>query len=214
MKALLKTSIRIVLSIGGLITFLVIAHLIYKNFFYELELNKIRNNLNAIENVEVIDIWGHKDITLEEISVRLRIKEKGQIVLYGLSRDVFNYPDRVLIMEIGGHSFTQFSCNGKIGPCINIGTTGELGHLINKEFKNVKDVVDNYDYILKKIETLKYSPEINHFETEKTESYLLVEKKTLKDQEPILNLVGIQSKFEFVKTLTWSKSDCYYNKKK
>lgn len=202
------------ISIGSLIGCLVIAFLIYDNFFYERELNQIRDDLNSIENVEVVDIWGHKDITLEEISARLRIKDKGEIVLYGLSEDAFNYPQRIPMIEIGGHSFTSFSCNGGIGPSADIGTTGQLGQLINKEFNTIKEVVDNYDYILEKIETLKSSPDINYFETEKTESYLLVETEKSEDQDPIFNLVGIENKFEFAETLTWNRSDCYYNKKK
>ncbi len=214
MNILLKILKWTTISIGSLIGCLIIAYLIYDNVFYERELNQIKDDLNAIENVEVVDIWGHKDITLEEISARLRIRDKGEIVLYGLSNDAFNYPDRVPITEIGGHSFTWFLCNGGIGPGIDIGNYGELGQLINKEFMNVKDVVDNYDYILNQIKTLKYSPDINHFETERTESYILVEQEQSKDQDPIFNLVGIENKFEFAETLTWNKSDCYYNKKK
>lgn len=212
MNILLKMLKWTAISIGSLIGCLVIAYLIYDNVFYERELNQIKADLNTIENVEVIDIWGHKDITLEEISARLKIQDKGEIVLYGLSEDAFNYPQRIPMIEIGGHSFTSFSCNCGIEPSADIGTTGQLGHLINKEFKTVKEVVDNYDYILEKIKTLKSSPEINHFETEKTESYLLVEKEKSEDQDPIFNLVGIDNKFEFAETLTWNKSDCYYNK--
>ena len=94
MKILLKILKWTAISIGSLIGCLVIAFLIYDNVFYERELNQIRDDLNSIENVEVVDIWGHKDITLEEISARLRIKDKGEIVLYGLSEDAFNYPKK------------------------------------------------------------------------------------------------------------------------
>ena len=214
MKILLKILKWTAVSIGSLIGCLIIACLIYNNVFYEGELDQIRADLNSINNVKVVDIWGHKDITLEEISARLRIKDKGEIVLYGLSNDAFNYPNRAPITEIGGYSFTWFSCNGGIGSGIDIGSYGELSQLFNKEFKSVKNVVDNYDYILNKIRTLKHSPEINHFESEQRESYLLVEHEKLKDQDPIFNLVGVENKFEFAETLTWNKSDCYYNRKK
>lgn len=214
MKILLKILKWTAISVGSLIACLVIAYLIYDNIFYERELNQIKEDLNEIENVEVIDIWGHKDITLEEISARLRIKDKGEIVLYGLSKDAFHYPERVPIIEIGNYSFTWFSCNGGIGPGIDIGTKDELRFLFKKEFKSVKDVVENYDLILKTIENLKMSPELNHIETENNESYLLIENKKTKDQDPLFNLVGIENKFEFARTMQWNRPDCYYNRDK
>lgn len=175
-------------------------------------MNQIKKDLNKIENVEVLEIWGHEDITLEEISTRLRIKDKGEIVLYGLSKDAFNYPKNIQITEIGGYSFTTFSCNGEIGSNINIGNESELFLLINKEFKTVKDVVENYDLILEKIKNLKKSPEINYFESQNSENYILVHNKKSVDQDPIFNLVGIESLFDYAKTLTWNNPNCYYNK--
>jgi hypothetical protein len=212
MKIPLKILKWTAISVGSLLGCLVVAYLIYDNIFYERELNQIKNDLNAIENVEVIDIWGHKDITLEEISARLRVKGKGEIVLYGLSKDAFNYPNRVPVIEIGNYSFTWFSCNGGIGPIIDIGIKDELGYLFKREFKSVKDVIENYDLILETVETLKMSPELNHIETDNSESYLLIENKKTKDQDPFFNLVGIENKFEFARTLTWNRPDCYNNK--
>ena len=200
-----------VISIGGLLGCLIIAFIVYEKVFYEREMNQIKKELNKLENVEVVAIWGHRDITLEEITARLRIENKGEIVLYDLNSFVFIYPNRVPIFEIGEYSFTWFSCNGGVGSGIDIGTQGELGHLINKEFKTVKDVLDNYDLIVETIKSLKMSPEINHFETENSESYLLIYNEKSLDKDPIFNLVGIEDMFEYAKTLKWNKSDCYYN---
>ena len=77
--------------------------------YYDRELRQLKNELNKIENVEVKNIWGHQDFTLEEISARIFIKSKGEIVLNGLSKDVFKYPDKE-ISEIGGLSFTNVVC--------------------------------------------------------------------------------------------------------
>ena len=176
-------------------------------------MNQIKNDLNKIENVEVLKIWGHEDLTLEEVSTRLKIKNKGEIVLYGLSEDAFNYPNNIPITEIGGYSFTIFSCNGEIGSNINIGKEGEIFPLINREFKTVKDVIENYDFILQKIENLKKTPEINHFETRNSEYYILVHQKKSKDQDPIFNLLGVESLFDYAKKLKWDNTNCYYNEK-
>lgn len=196
---------------SGLIVSLIIAYLVYFKIFYVQEMNEIEDDLNNIENVEVVNIWGHQDLTLEEISARISIKNKGEIVLYGLSEDSFDYPKWIPITEIGGYSFTSFSCNGGVGSNIGIGTENELGKFIGKEFNSVKEIVENYDLIIERIESLKMSLELNHFENNKNESYLLINKDITTDQDPIFNLLGIENKFEFAKTLRWSNPDCYWN---
>lgn len=212
MKIFLRILKWILISIFVIFAILVIAYFVYFGYFYKIEMNQIKDDLNKIENVEVLEIWGHEDITLEEISTRLRIKDKGEIVLYGLSEDSFNYPKNIQILEIGGYSFTTFSCNGGVGSSINIGNESKLFPLINKEFNTVKDVVANYDYILKKIENLQKSPEINYFKSEKSEEYILVHNKKSIDQDPIFNLVGVESLFDYAKKLKWNNPNCYYNK--
>ncbi len=187
---------------------------VYKHFFYYKEMEAIKSDLNQMKNVEVVNIWGHEDITLEEVSARIKIANKGELVLNNLNEGDFGYPDYVSIMEIGGYSFTHFSGNGGIGPSIDIGTNGDLGKLIGKRFNNVKDVIDNYDLILSAIKNLKTSPDINYFEDQNSESYLLIENKDSKDQDPIYNLVGIENKFEFAKTMTWKRQDSWYNENK
>lgn len=213
MKTFLKILKWILISIIGIIGLLALVFFTYNNYFYEREMHQIQAELNKIENVEVINIWGHKDITLEEISVRLSIKDKGEIVIYGLSEDVFKYPERVIISEIGGYSFTRFAHYGGIGSSINIGNENELGKLIGKQFYEVKDVIDNYTEIIEVIENLKHSPDINHFESATSESYLLVKKENKTDQDPIFDLKGIENKFEFASTLKWNRTDSYFNRK-
>ena len=85
MKLFLKILKWTFISIGGLLACLVIAYILYMKVFYYREMNQIKKELNKLENVEVVAIWGHHDITLEEISARVKIKDKGEIVLYDLS---------------------------------------------------------------------------------------------------------------------------------
>lgn len=212
MKIILQILKWISISILGIILILIISYFIYFGYFYKIEMNQIKNDLNKIENVEVLQIWGHDDITLEEISARIKIKDKGEIVLNNLSKDVYNYPKRIPISEIGGFSFTTFSCAGGIGSSIDMGTGGELYDLTKIEFKTVKDVIENYDLILEKIQNLKKSPEINHFETQTDENYILIHNKKSIDQDPIYNLIGIESLFDYAKKLKWNNPNCYFNK--
>ena len=209
MKIFLQVLKWISISIFGILIIVISAFFVYDCFFYNREMNQIKKDLNKISNVKVLKIWGHEDVTLEEVSTRLKIKNKGEIVLYGLSEDVFNYPENVFVSEIGGYSFTVFFCDGSISSNLNIGTGGEIFPLINKEFKTVEDVVTNYDFILMKIEGLKKYPEINHFKTENSEYYISIHCIKSVDQDPICNLVDVESPFEYAKKLKWNNSDCH-----
>ena len=179
-------------------------------FYYNLELRQIKNELNEIENVEVKNIWGQEDLTLEEVSARIYIKNKGEIVLNNLSKDVYDYPNRIVISEIGGLSFTHFSCVNSIGigSSIDVGKNSNLGKLIEKEFKTVRDVIENYDLILKTLKNLKQKPELNYFESKNKEEYLIIQKVKSKDKDPINNLVGVDNAFEYAKKLKWKNCDC------
>jgi hypothetical protein len=64
------------------------------------------------------------------------------------------------------------------------------------------------------VKKLKMPPEINHFEAETYESYLMVHNIKTLDLDPIFNLVGIENLFKFVRTLKWNRADSYYNKYK
>ena len=181
------------------------------SFYYNRELRQIEKELNKIENVEVKSIWGHEDVTLEEISARIYIKNKGEIVLNNLSNDVYDFPNSIKISEIGGLSFINFSCANSIGigTYIDVGKNSNLGKLIGKEFKSAKDVVENYDLILKTIENLKQTPELNYFESKNEEEYLIIQKVKSKDGDPIYNLLRIDNNaFEFAKKLNWKNCDC------
>ena len=179
-------------------------------FYYNRELRQNKNELNEIENVEVKKIWGHNDLTLEEISARIQIKNKGEIVLNNLSKDVYDYPNTIIISEIGGLSFRNFNCINSIGigSSIDIGKNSNLEKLIGKEFKNVRDVIINYDLILTTLENLKQSPEMNYFQSKEEKEYLIIQKVKSDDKDPIFNLIGVENAFEFAKTLKWKNCDC------
>jgi len=66
----------ILFTIIGLIVFIIL----YSTVFYKAELFFINFKLSNIENTEVKNIWG-QDVTLEEVTARIFVKNKGEIVL-------------------------------------------------------------------------------------------------------------------------------------
>ena len=206
MKSNLRKLLITILSIIGFFSVIYFGYGIY----YNRELRQIKNELNEIENVEVINIWGHEDLTLEEISARIYVKNKGEIVLNNLSKDVNNYPNRIEISEIEGLSFKSFTCRKSIGigSNLDIGKNSHIGKLIGKEFKTVKDVAENYDLIIKELKRLKQSPEFNYFANKNEEQYLFIKKLKSKDKDPIFNLFGIEEEYENAKKLKWKNCEC------
>lgn len=182
----------------------------YSHFIYYGELHKIEDSLNETADVNVMAIWGHEDITLEEVSARVKLKNKGELVLDNLNSNDNRYPEKVIITEIGGYSFSKFTCSRSlgIGPSIDIGTKSDLGKIINIEFKTAKDVITNYDKIYHVIDSLAKPKKLIYFSGDKYEQYLLIKSTKSKDQDPIFNLDGIENEFEFAKTLKWKCKEC------
>ena len=184
-----------------------------KSPFYNAELRKIRKELNEMDGVTVQNIWGHHDLALEEISAAITIEGKGEMVLNNLSKDVYDYPSRVDISQIGNYSFTWYSYNGGVGHSIDIGTGPDgaaLNQLIGVQLNTVSDVIKHYDRIYQVIDSLNHYPELNHFVTDNYEFYLLIKEEKAKQQDPIYCLVDVEDDFEFARTLTWERNDNYW----
>lgn len=182
----------------------------YKKIFYEAEMRSIKESINTLPNAEVMNIWGHKDVTLEEIAARIKVNNSGEIVLGGLSEDSFRYPELVGIQSIGEYSFRTFSCGERlgIGNWLNIGTESKMGKELGLEFTSVKDVIDHYDQILSFVQNLKQVPEYNYFENSNSELFFFVNPVNSKDRDPIHELHGFDRIFEYAKTLPWKNADC------
>lgn len=132
------------------------------------------------------------------------------MVLNNLSKDVYDYPQRIDISQIGNYSFTEYSYNGGVGHSIDIGTGTEgaaLNQLIGVQFNTVSDVIKHYDRIYQVIDSLSHYPELNHFVTDNYEFYLLIKDENAKQQDPIYYLCDVESDFEFARTLTWERND-------
>ena len=130
------------------------------NNLYYKEMNRIVESLNSIDNIEVLDIWGNYDISVEEISARIKIYKKGEIVLTDLSRDLFNYPESVNVSEINNYSFRILQDNiSQVSFDLDIGSASSVGKMLMVDFNNPEDVIIHYDKILSLIDSLPHYPD-------------------------------------------------------
>jgi hypothetical protein len=193
---------------------------IWMRWGYYDELNEIKADLNKMKGVTVVNIWGHDDITLEEISARIRIDGKGELVLLDLTKGGNMLPERVYIHEIGGYTFNSASCacySGGlgVGSSIDIGSESYLGNLLGLKFTNTKMIIENYDQIYNVIDSISHSTnplhivshdEERHLPT--SEQFLFFEKKASTDQDPIFNLIGAEGAFASAAMLPWECDSC------
>lgn len=169
---------------------------------YQIQIWHMTFKLNRIPNVEVIDIWGNKDTYLEEISARIKVNDKHEIVLHNLSKDVFKYPNIVYISELNGCHFYPYKA-GQIITFLNIGTDGDISKHLGLTFHSPKDIVENIDSISNFFESLKKYPEINYFcnTATKTEMYLHILDKKSSDSIPFFS--NYDERYNFAKNLDW-----------
>lgn len=179
--------------------------------YYNWEIWQIERELDFVENSEVLTIWGHDDVKLEEISARVKVGSDKIIVLNNLSKDVNAYPEHVMISEIGGLSFQMFTCGGSTGisQCIDIGSESNLGETIGIKFNAPSDVLKNFDAIYKVISSMNRVPKHNYMDDGNNEVYLFINNTNTADEDPIYRLQDADAQYQFAKTLEWKNEECF-----
>lgn len=136
--------------------------------FYNIYMNWTEEDLNAIPNVEVIEITGHEDGYIDGVSARLRIKDKGTISLSYVDFADKRYPQNVHVTEVNGYEFNTYVLNkdGKMEKDydFNLGTERRFGKMLGLTINSVEDIVNNFDTISSFVDQLKPFPEFTRFE--------------------------------------------------
>ena len=171
---------------------------------YPWEKEAMTEKLESIQNVKVLNVWGHEDISLEEISTRITVSDTNEIVLHHLSYDVFDYPRTVYISEINGKKLTAFYPD-TYGCYLNIGTESIIGRELGIVFNTPADVIQNIDKIDNFFNNLKPAPNLNYFcdSVVKKQMYLGIEYKKGDDRDPLYILYDCGNKMEFARSLDW-----------
>lgn len=171
---------------------------------YFIEKMYMTCKLKKTPNVKVVDIWGNEDLALEEIAARLIVNNTNEIVLYYLSKDVFDYPRTVYISEINGKKLTAFYPD-TYGCYLNIGTESIIGRKLGIVFNTPADVIQNIDKIDNFFNNLKPAPNLNYFcdSVFKKQMYLGIEYKKGDDRDPLYILYDCGNKMEFARSLDW-----------
>ena len=212
MRIFLKILMWTAISLCALISFAFVAFVIYDGTFYRKELRKIQKQLNAMDGVTVLNMWGHRDITLEEISAAINIKGKGGMVIYDMWRDSKDSTDGLKwhsLEQIGNYSFTFYDSNGGVGPGFS---KKDLENYTGLQLNTVQDLVDNYDRIYFVIDSLKQKDTLTHYLSDHYEFYLWIKDEDAQQVDPIFVLGNAKEGHDFARSLHWEYEDAYYNR--
>lgn len=142
---------------------------------YWAEFKDVKQQLESIQGIEIKHLGYNEDITLEDISAEIYVRDKGIIRLYSLTRDSFKEPKAIGfgaignfdIRFVGKHSIEVTNEQGKresiksevVGYAINIIGGGVFSEMFPFDIKNVQGLVKNYDEVL---EVISKWPDAEH----------------------------------------------------
>ena len=135
---------------------------------YDSELKAIRGDLQAMPQVEIVELAGIDDDLLflhelAHIRARIQIAGKGEMTFYDLSQDSARDTKHLQLVSVGpyrirtrgeGHVGAYAAATGtpvrsEFGACcVDIGPEGEFAHLFPFELRNIQAAVAHYDEIL------------------------------------------------------------------
>jgi len=133
---------------------------------YYAELNAVRDQLERMPQIQITELNGVHDLTLEHIWAQIRIEGKGEMKFFGLDRDSFRYTRHLrlcsvgpYLIRVGGEGYVGVveSATGKpvrsefFGGDVDIGPEGEFARMFPFQITNVQTAVAHYDDICRVI---------------------------------------------------------------
>lgn len=85
--------------------------------------------------------------------------------------------------------------------CLNVGKNSDFWNKTKIVFNSEKDVIKNYDSILKYVQSLDLSPKINKIDDGSEKYYFLVKKQNKQDVSSIYDLFQVDNDIEIAKKL-------------
>jgi hypothetical protein len=142
---------------------------------------QVRAGLSRLDRAQVVSLYAEPDIRLEQIHATLRLEDGREIDL-DLTPDSFRSTDCIRIGELQGWRVAiqgcdctyqqvdvrtgERQCSKYLGTGFEIGKNGDLGGLVPFPVQNVQDLVDQYDGIVRALESVPMYPQYGHLVAE------------------------------------------------
>ncbi len=149
----------------------VLAMLVLMEFSALYDANVIKSTLEETEGVDVVDVWGNEDVTLEDIYAVITVRGKGPVTILALTPESIKEAKHFRIAHIGEWELDvlrldEFGAVEASWSDIDIGREGNFARFLNFKLNSVEDLVQRYDEVLSLIESLPELPERISFSTE------------------------------------------------
>ena len=143
--------------------------------------------LGKIENIEVIDVWGNEDVTLEDVYAVISVNGKGTITVLGVTPESIEESRHVRVAHIGQWEPDVLRV-GQSGEAeserfdIDFGPDGGLSSELGIEVSSIGDLVRRYDEIASVLEDLPEIPQRAIFHTEDGQELRVGVRRTSKSR--------------------------------
>ena len=150
------------------------------------EFEDVKARLGALPGVELLNAYGHEDVTWEIGGFTIEVEDKGVIELGALYRDSFEDTDHICIYEIGGHEVTVVT-EGFIGVYkqatgepvrsrghgtgIDVGRGGAFSRFFPFPINTVQDFIERHGEICDELATWPVQPDYGTFVDDEGVSY-------------------------------------------
>ena len=159
----------------GLLT---LSLLLYKcHSDYYAEYNLVKDKLSNLPDVEILNIDGNSDLTLEDIYATIRLKTGDTLLLYSLNKTTFDSTNSIDIGRLNNWEFHITGCTSGGhwgGGSIDIGQSSVYIDIQKLNITNIQGLIAHIDFIKDAINKIPVHP---NFDTLKRKEELIYLQK-------------------------------------
>jgi hypothetical protein len=152
---------RTKLILLGLITFVSVLIFKCRKEYYK-EYNVVKNEFKKIDGIEIVEINGHQDVTLESIYATIKLRNGNTIGFLSLTEDDFKNPSSISVSHINQWQFNGISCLGNGNwNFLDIGKNSIFPEIRNLNLKNIQDLIGHFDELNQVVNRISVSPKFD-----------------------------------------------------
>lgn len=155
-----------------IIGFFVVLSCIYLyqcNYVYYKEFRAVKRELKKIEGVEILSMGGNDDLTLEEISARLKLSSGDTILLYDLSMNSFRPGSKIIVLQFNQWHFHESGCYWDFDS--RLGFPAHYSRDVYSRINTVQDLVKNIDLYKALVDSLPTYPRYDTLENKRGKTF-------------------------------------------
>lgn len=131
------------------------------NKMYYALYNVVKDEFNKIEGVEILQIYGNEDLTLEDIYATIKIPTGDTLTFAGLDKQSFDSSQFLACWAVNQWKFNSTECRGGysvFGNSLSLAEWSEYPAIRNLHLRNISDVIKHIGALKKIIDGMAEQP--------------------------------------------------------